>query len=137
LGFDPSWAKDPKIGQRMINARAKPFRKSLPFAVPFYPGDVLCWRMVSMNGRGKGRHNLIIFVLKTKTFWFAGLWEIWQTNPEGVSLQTCTIITCEANELVSKVHEECRLFCQERKNWGMAGRKQAGFVEKLIGSLFG
>src|SRR5262245_56657536 len=36
-------------------------------------------------------------------FAFAGLWEEWKT-PEGDALESCTIITVEPNELISKIH---------------------------------
>ncbi len=105
-GLIPSWAKDPTIGNRMINARAETLavkpafraairkRRCLVVADGFYE-----WQK---QGRGK---QPVYIVLKSRgPFGFAGLWDTW-TSPDGEEMKTCTIITTEANELLKPVHD--------------------------------
>lgn len=105
-GLIPSWAKDPAIGNRMINARAetvatKPaFRVALRKRRCVIPADGFYeWQQV---GR---RKQPVYITLKTREpFSFAGLWETW-TAPDGKEIRSCTIITTEANELLKPIHE--------------------------------
>jgi len=105
-GLIPAWAKDPTIGNRMINARAetvatKPaFRVALRKRRCLIPADGFYeWQQVSR------RKQPVYIVLKSREpFSFAGLWEIW-ISPDGEEVQSCTIITTEANELLKPVHD--------------------------------
>lgn len=110
-GLIPSWAKDPSIGARMINARAetlaeKPsfrgalkYHRCLIFADGFYE-----WQaqpLVQPGSKGKIPHFIR---LKTgKPFAFAGLWERWEAA-DGSEVRTATIITTEPNDLVKPIH---------------------------------
>ncbi|HEY4554699.1 MAG TPA: SOS response-associated peptidase [Bacillaceae bacterium] len=104
-GLVPVWAKDPKIGYKMINARAetvdqKPsFKRLLKRRRCLIPADGFYeWK------KEKKEKHPFRFQLKTKEpFAFAGLWDKWVQN--GTALYTCTIITTEANELVRDVHD--------------------------------
>jgi len=104
-GLIPSWAKDPAIGNRMINARAetvatKPaFRAALRKRRCLIPADGFYeWQPV---GR---RKQPVYIALKTRApFGFAGLWESW-VSPEGEESRSCTIITSEANEPLKPIH---------------------------------
>ena len=103
-GLVPFWAKDPAIGNRMINARAetvgeKPAyrqafarRRCLGLASGFYE-----W-----HTDDTGKWPWFIRHASADVFGMAGLWEHW--DGEGSPLQTCTIITAPANEFMSKLH---------------------------------
>jgi putative SOS response-associated peptidase YedK len=105
-GLIPTWAKDPVIGNSIINARAetvsqKPafrhaFRKTrcLIIADGFYE-----WKKV-----GPRKVPFYIHTVSNKAFAFAGLYRIW-TSPENEIIHTCTIITTVANELIKPFHE--------------------------------
>jgi putative SOS response-associated peptidase YedK len=105
-GLVPSWAKDPRIGNRLINARAetvadKPSfrralrqRRCLVLADGFYE-----WRK-----RGKSKQPMYIGLPEHQPFAFAGLWEVWH-DAEGAALSTCTIITTAANAFMQPIHE--------------------------------
>ncbi len=105
-GLVPSWAKDPKIGHRMINARAetvaeKPsFRRALRqrrcllLADGFYE-----WHRTET-----GKTPMHIRLRSRDPFAFAGLWERWQA-PDGSMLSTCTILTTAANPLMQPIHQ--------------------------------
>jgi putative SOS response-associated peptidase YedK len=106
-GLIPSWAKDPAIGNRMINARAdslaeKPSfrnayrrRRCLIPATGFYE-----WKA---DPGSKSKTPIYIKLASGKPFAFAGLWEFWQ-SPDGSQVLSCTIITTEPNELMADIH---------------------------------
>jgi putative SOS response-associated peptidase YedK len=104
-GLIPSWADDPALGNRMINARAetaaeKPayrsafrLRRCLVLADGFYE-----W------AKADGAKQPHYFQLKDGgPFAFAGLWERWAKGEEPI--ESCTLLTTEANEVVSPVHQ--------------------------------
>jgi len=105
-GLVPSWAKDPAIGNRMINARSetaagKPaFRKSLRerrcliLADGFYE-----WQR-----DGSRKRPYYIRLRACEPFAFAGLWDHW-APADGQPLETCTIVTTTPNELVQPIHD--------------------------------
>jgi putative SOS response-associated peptidase YedK len=104
-GLIPSWAKDPSIGNRMINARAesiaeKPaFRAALKRRRCIIPADGFYEWQRTVSSKQPVR-----IVLKSREpFGFAGLWEHW-TSPTGEEVLSCTIITTEVNELLREVH---------------------------------
>src|SRR5262249_9809056 len=103
----PSWAKDPKIGNSLISARAdsvatKPsFRSAFKKKRCLIPADGFYeWKAVPGQ---KVKQPYLIGVRDVPAFAFAGLWEHW-TDPEGKPVHSCTIITTEPNELTSQVH---------------------------------
>ncbi|SFJ76914.1 Putative SOS response-associated peptidase YedK [Paenibacillus sp. UNC496MF] len=105
-GLVPFWAKDKKVGFKMINARAetvaeKPaFGRLLKSQRVIIPADGFYeWRK---DGKEKQPFR---FQLKDKsTFGFAGLWDEW-TQPNGEKLRSCTIITTTPNAFVEDVHD--------------------------------
>ena len=106
-GFVPYWAKDPSIGNRMINARAetlaqKPvFRNALKRRRCLIPTDGFYeWRR---NPDGT-KTPMYIRMKGARPFAFAGLWERWN-SPDGSELRSCTIITGKPNALVRDIHD--------------------------------
>jgi len=105
-GLVPSWAKDPKIGARMINARGetvaeKPsFRSAVKNRRCLIPADGFYEWAKTDTGK---QPNFIHFA-DGRAFAFAGLWERWHTS-EGEALDTCTIITTTPNDLVAGLHD--------------------------------
>jgi putative SOS response-associated peptidase YedK len=105
-GLVPFWAKDPAIGNRMINARAetvaeKPsyrnaykHRRCLVLADGFYE-----WRK-----EGGGKTPYYISLADGQPFALAGLWEDWTDKQTGESLQTTTVITADANDFMAPLH---------------------------------
>ena len=105
-GLVPSWAKDAKVGFKMINARAetvheKPsFREALKkkrcliVADSFYEWKRTEDRKIPMR----------IQMKNNELFAMAGLWESWK-SPSGEVVHTCTILTTEPNDLMSTIHD--------------------------------
>ena len=106
-GLVPRWAKDPNIGNRMINARAetraeKPsFRTALKRHRCLLPADGFYeWKQTPA-----GAKQPIHIGMKDQTpFAFAGLFERW-LSPAGEVLDTCTIITTQSNALLAPLHD--------------------------------
>lgn len=114
-GLIPSWSKDPKTGARMINARAdtvatKPSfrsafkrRRCLIAADGFYE-----WKKLD----AKSKQPYYIGLKKWGPFGFAGLWESWHGD-EGTEIESCTIITTDANDLLREVHDRMPVILPE------------------------
>ena len=105
-GLIPSWAKDPSIGNRMINARVetlteKPsFRDALKKRRCLIPADSFYeWQKL-----GKVKQPVRIVLKSREAFGLAGLWDCW-TSPAQEEVLSCTIITTEANELMQEIHD--------------------------------
>jgi putative SOS response-associated peptidase YedK len=105
-GLIPYWAKDPKIGNNLINAKAETISEKPSFKQAFakrrclIPAD----GFFEWQKRGKAPSQPIYVRRRDRgLFAFAGLWEGWKT-PEGETVETCTIITVEPNELISTIH---------------------------------
>lgn len=105
-GLVPSWAKDPTIGNKMINARAETITQKASFKNAFKKRRCLVvadgfyeWQKV-----GDGKRPVYIRLKSGQPFGLAGLYETWR-SPEGEDIMTCAIITTEANELMEPIHE--------------------------------
>lgn len=104
-GLIPSWAKDPSIGSRMINAQAetastKPAfraafrrRRCLMLADGFYE-----WQQL-----GRRKQPFHVRMRDGTPFAFAGLWEHWK-GPDGAAIDSCTLLTTEPNDLIRTFH---------------------------------
>jgi putative SOS response-associated peptidase YedK len=105
-GLVPNWADDPKMGYRMINARAesideKPAYKNL---IKKTRCLVLADGFYEWPSKGKSSRPYRFTLENEKPFAMAGLWTVWQK--EGLDrLFSYTIITTKANKTVSRYHE--------------------------------
>jgi len=114
-GLVPSWAKDPKIGSRMINARAETISEKASFKRPFakrrciIPVDGF-YEWMALDDGSNRKQPMYISPVDGAPFAFAGLWEAWgdpnTADADGRPLQllSCTIITCEPNEKIAEIH---------------------------------
>ena len=105
-GLVPFWAKERAIGARMINARAETVAVKPAFRAAFRTRRCL----VPADGFYEWRREYgakqpyLITMDDGGGFAFAGLWERWEKAPDGVPVESCTIITTEANALLRPVH---------------------------------
>jgi putative SOS response-associated peptidase YedK len=105
-GLIPGWAKDPAIGNKMINARAetlaeKPaFRAAVRRRRCLLPAD----GFYEWQATGRSKQPYFIHFRDERLFAFAGLWESWE-GPDNTAIDSCTIITTAANELIRPMHE--------------------------------
>ena len=107
-GLIPSWAKDPKIGNRMINARSETLAEKPSFRTAYKRRRCLIlsdgfyeWRA---EPGSKTKTPFYIRLKSEKPFAFAGLWERWSPNIDDDPLLSCTIITTSPNALMETIH---------------------------------
>jgi putative SOS response-associated peptidase YedK len=106
-GLVPRWAKDPAIGARMINARGETIAQKSAFKRPFerhrclVPADGFYEWKTLPGGRKQPVH---VAMKDGRPFAFAGLAERW-LGADGEVVDSCTIVTTEANALLRPVHE--------------------------------
>jgi putative SOS response-associated peptidase YedK len=104
-GLIPSWAKDPKIGNKLINARAETLAEKPSFrsALKRRRCLVVADGFYEWKKEGSAKTPMYIQLKDGRPFAFAGLWEVWQP-PAGSPVKTCTIITTEPNALLAGIH---------------------------------
>jgi len=116
-GLIPMWAKDPSIGNRLINARGetvaeKPsFRGSFKYKRCLILADGFYEWKTSDNKKTKTPY--FIHMKDRKPFALAGLWDSWE-SPDGSSIKTCTIITTTPNELMEHLHDRMPVILHPR-----------------------
>jgi putative SOS response-associated peptidase YedK len=105
-GLVPRWAKDPSIGARLINARAETVAVKASFRTAYrwhrclLPAD----GFYEWTATPKGKQPVHIGMRDGAPFGLAGLYERW-LSPDGEPLDTCTIVTTEANALLRPLHD--------------------------------
>ncbi|HEY8527045.1 MAG TPA: SOS response-associated peptidase [Acidimicrobiales bacterium] len=109
-GLVPIWAKDPKVGSKMINARAETLATKNAYKPAFkkrrciIPADGFYeWKKVPGQ---KTKQPHYIRRPDGEPLAFAGLWEVWRgPDRQGEPLRSCTIVTTSANETMRPLHD--------------------------------
>jgi len=134
-GLIPSWAKDPAIGSRLINARAETLAEKPSFRRAFANRRCLVAADGFYEWRRAGRRKVpvYIFLKSRKPFGFAGLYETWKA-PDGNEIRTCTVVTTEANELVRPIHERMPVIVPGPLEdlWLDPAEKDRGLLESVL-----
>lgn len=104
-GLIPSWAKDPAIGIKLINARAETVAEKPSFRKSFRQRRclVLADGFYEWKKEEKVKQPYYIRMTDDRPFAFAGLWDSWN-NTTGQNLETCTLLTTIPNELLIPIH---------------------------------
>ena len=104
-GLVPRWARDPSIGAKMNNARAETVAEKPSFREAYRKRRCLIPASGFYEWKAEGGHRQPYYIYPSGSdlFSFAGLWESWN-GPSG-ALETCAIITIDANQKMSTVHE--------------------------------
>jgi putative SOS response-associated peptidase YedK len=104
-GLIPSWAKDAKIAQ--INARADTAATKPMFRAAFKKRRclILADGYYEWKKLGKQKQPYFYRLREDAPFLFAGLWERWRANEESEPVETCAILTTDANDLAREVHD--------------------------------
>ncbi len=134
-GLIPFWAKDPKIASRLINARSESVAEKPAFRSAFKNRPCL----VPADGfyewkKAEGKKQPYYFGLADgKPLAFAGLWERWKA-PEGDVIESCTILTTEANELLQPIHDRMPVILkpEDYDLWLDPKMKKAELVKPLL-----
>jgi len=106
-GLVPPWADDPRVGFKMINARAETVADKPAYRGPFERGRCL----IVADGfyewtRDDSRQPFHITRGDGEPFAFAGLRTAWRDprDPDGELLRSCTIVTTAANPVIAHIH---------------------------------
>ncbi len=106
-GLVPFWAKDRKIGARLINARVetaaeKPaFRDSFAARRCLIPAE----GFYEWEPRDRGKLPHYFYASDRRPLALAGLWSTWKDPDSGDRIRTCTILTGEPNDVVERIHD--------------------------------
>lgn len=122
-GLVPAWAKDLKIGARMINARSETASGKPSFRSAFRKRRclVLADGFYEWKPMGSAKQPFYISRRDGRPFTIAGLWETWtdrQASP-AVAIETCTLLTTSANALMAPLHDRMPVILPEsrREPW--------------------
>ncbi|HEY0079550.1 MAG TPA: SOS response-associated peptidase [Pyrinomonadaceae bacterium] len=134
-GLVPAWAKDASVGARLINARSETVAEKPSFREAFKKRRCL----IPADGfyewqRTGGRKQPYFFRMKDdRPFGFAGLWERWE-GEDGRVLDSCTILTTEANEVLLPVHDRMPVILhpEEYALWLEAGERERALLKELL-----
>ena len=119
-GLIPFWAKDIKVGYKMINARKetllekKTFKNSVNKKRCIVPFDGFYeWKKTE-----SGKQPYRITTTNTEVFCVAGLWERWN-SPDGTDIYSFTLITQGPNELMQDIHNRMPaiLLPEQERDW--------------------
>lgn len=132
-GLIPSWSKDRKISQHLINARAETIADKSSFRSAFLKRRCLIpatgfyeWRLTE-----QGKQPYLITHPNRQVFAFAGLWEHWE-HGDG-TVYSCTIITTSANQLMQPIHSRMPVILdpQNYTNW-LDGQSKRDDLQALL-----
>jgi len=131
-GLIPNWAKDEKIAYKTINARVETVDTAPSYRGAFKKRRCLIPVDTFYEWHRTGNHKIpyAIGMKDDSVFVFAGLWEGWKPPGSVEWLRTCTIITCEPNDLVREIHTRMPVILPEEVHdaWlsGDAGKEILG-----------
>ncbi len=134
-GLVPFWAKDPKIGDRMINARSesvaeKPaFRRAMKARRCIVPTTGFYeWKRT-----GDGKQPYLARLKDERLFGMAGLYERW-ISPQEAEMLSFTILTTAANGLLADIHGRMPVILDRRdeETWLAPGPLDASELERIF-----
>ncbi|OLP17339.1 hypothetical protein BST81_16175 [Leptolyngbya sp. 'hensonii'] len=135
-GLIPAWAKDPQMGARLINARSETVAEKPSFRSAFrqrrclIPADGFYeWQRTKT-----GKQPFYFRMQDGSPFAFAGLWERWQGNGTTEAINTCTILTTEANSLLKPIHDRMPVILQPQDyaTWLAPTTTQGNVLQSLL-----
>lgn len=135
-GLVPFWAKEKKIGNKMINARSetadeKPAfkrlltsKRCLIVANQFYE-----WKREQDSKR-----PFLIGLRHSHILTFAGLWDRWQDPATGEQLVSCTILTTSPNEFMAELHDRMPVILNEgnRQAWLDSSIRDPAVIKQMF-----
>ncbi|MFT7617542.1 MAG: putative SOS response-associated peptidase YedK [Planctomycetota bacterium] len=134
-GLIPFFAKDMKIGARMINSRSETASSKPSFRTAFkrrrclIPADGFYeWRKA-----GTEKFPFHIHMAENKVFAMAGLYERWQ-SPDGNTVESCTVLTTEPNDVMKSIHDRMPVILapEDWDLWLDNGIESADLIQPLL-----
>jgi putative SOS response-associated peptidase YedK len=136
-GLVPSWSKEAPTSKGLINARAETITEKPSFREAFKSRRCIipASGFYEWQKKETGAKQPFYFYLKEKdVFGFAGLWEEWLDKQTGELLETCTIVTTQANEVLKPVHDRMPVILKPESydEWLDAKVKDTDSLQKLL-----
>jgi putative SOS response-associated peptidase YedK len=137
-GLVPTWAKDPKTGDRMINARAESVTDKPAYERAFRRHRCLVPADGFYEWQQRGRRKQPMFVHRRdgEPMALAGLWAAWHdpNTPDGEWLHSCTIVTTQANTVVAPLHDRMPVVLEQGDwdRWLDPSTEGTGALERLL-----
>lgn len=114
-GLVPFWAKDPAIGNRLINARAESLGEKPSFRDAFRKHRCLipASGFYEWQKKDGGKQPWVLRRPDGGPMTFAGLWSRWRDRATGDELESCAIVTTAPNEVAAAVHDRMPVILDE------------------------
>ncbi|GAB6254939.1 SOS response-associated peptidase [Peribacillus sp. N1] len=137
-GLIPFWAKDEKVGYKMINARAETITEKASFRNAYKKKRCLIIADSFYEWK-KTPERKIPMRIKLKNhapFGMAGIWESWKT-PEGISVYSCSVITTVPNELMTSIHDRMPVILkpEDEKEWLSPTNNDPAYLQQYLKSF--
>lgn len=133
-GLVPFWSNDPKIGNRLINARCETVHEKPAFRAAFKKRRclILADGFYEWQKTAGGKQPMYIQKRDGKPFGIAGLWE--SNDRCGEPVETCAIITTHANEMMAPIHDRMPVILDERDHlqWLNPDEKDLEQIRSLL-----
>lgn len=134
-GLVPQWAKEEKVGNMMINARAETITEKPAYRIPFQrkrcliPAD----GFYEWKREGKAKQPMRIMLKSKELFAMAGLYDTW-IAPDGRKISTCAVITTAPNELMEDIHDRMPLILrpEDESLWLDRSVTDTGRLQELL-----
>lgn len=134
-GLVPSWAKDSRVGYKMINARSEGIENKPSFRHAFKSQRCLVPASGFYEWKKADTNKIPYYITQADqdVFSFAGLWEYWQ-QPNGEALHTYTIITASANPTMEPIHDRMPVMVkpQLEDDWLNSKNQDPEFLRQLL-----
>jgi putative SOS response-associated peptidase YedK len=115
-GLVPAWAKELKFGARCINARSETIASTPAFRVAYRKRRCLVPLNAFFEWSGEPGHKVKwrIGLKDEPLFALAGLWEWWKDPATDRGVETYTVVTTRANDLIAPIHDRMPVVLRER-----------------------
>ncbi len=130
-GFIPSWAANPGIGFKLINTRAETIREKPAFKEAFATQRCLIPANGFFEWRKSDKIPFRIFLKNETLFAMAGIWETWK-DATGKSINTFSIITTKANNIMSRVHHRMPVILSKSDEEAWLKETNPDHLQKLL-----
>ena len=132
-GLIPFWAKDEKIGYKLINTRSETIAEKPSFKYAFQKRRCLIPANGFYEWRKSDKQPFYISVKDRELFSFAGIWEIWK-SPVGKQIYSCSIITTSVNEILKDIHHRMPVILTKEQENIWLNDDHKNILQELMGS---
>ena len=129
-GLLPSWSKEESAG--FINARAETVSEKPSFRAAFKKRRclILADGFYEWQKQEDKKQPYYFSLVSGKPFAFAGLFDLWK-GPDGSIIESCAIITTEANDVVSPVHNRMPVILSDPADWSIWLSAESGNEDQI------